>query len=43
MTASAGVLPGINGTAQGWLSELQRRWPESLPLGVYPAFAANSR
>jgi hypothetical protein len=42
MTASADVLPGINGAARGWLSELQRRWPESLPLGLYPAFAANT-
>ena len=41
MTASADVLPGINATAQGWLSELQRRWPDSLPLGLYPAFATS--
>jgi hypothetical protein len=39
MTASAGVLPGINATAQGWLAELRRRWPEAEPLGLYPAFA----
>jgi hypothetical protein len=39
MTASAGVLPGINAAAQGWLAELRRRWPETVALGVYPAFA----
>jgi hypothetical protein len=39
MIASADVLPGINEAAQGWLSALQRRWPDSLPLGLYPAFA----
>jgi hypothetical protein len=39
MTASAGLLPGINATARGWLAELRRRWPEAEPLGLYPAFA----
>jgi hypothetical protein len=39
MTASASVLPGINAAAADWLSKLQRRWPETLPLGLYPAFA----
>ena len=42
MTACADVLPGINAAADGWLSELQRRWPDSSPLGLYPAFAAKS-
>jgi hypothetical protein len=42
MTACANVLPGINAAAHGWLSELQRRWPDSSPLGLYPAFAARS-
>ena len=41
MTTSADVLPGINGAARGWLSELQRRWPDALPLGLYPAFATS--
>jgi hypothetical protein len=40
-TARAGVLPGIGDTARGWLAELQRRWPDEAPLGLYPAFAAN--
>ena len=39
MTDAASLLPGINKVAQGWLSELRRRWPESTPLGLYPAFA----
>jgi hypothetical protein len=39
MTATANVLPGINEAAHGWLTELRRRWPETLPLGLYPAFA----
>jgi hypothetical protein len=39
MTAAAGVLHGINEAAQGWLSELRRRWPDAKPLGLYPAFA----
>jgi hypothetical protein len=38
MTADASVLPGINGAAAGWLSELKRRWPDATPLGPYPAF-----
>jgi hypothetical protein len=41
MTACQNVLPGINASARGWLSELQRRWPDSLPLGFYPAFATS--
>jgi hypothetical protein len=41
MTACADVLPGINGAAHGWLSELQRRWPDAEPLGLYPAFATS--
>jgi hypothetical protein len=39
MTEAAGLLPGINRAAKGWLLELQRRWPEATPLGLYPAFA----
>lgn len=39
MTNAASVLPGINWAAQGWLSELRKRWPEATPLGLYPAFA----
>jgi hypothetical protein len=41
MTACANVLPGLNEAVDGSLSELQRRWPDSLPLGFYPAFAAS--
>jgi hypothetical protein len=43
MTDAASVLPGINKTARGWLSELRRRWPETTPLGLYPAFATKSQ
>jgi hypothetical protein len=39
MTDAASVLQGINKTTQGCLSELRRRWPETTPLGLYPAFA----
>ena len=39
MTDAASLLPNINKTAQGWLLELRRRWPEATPLGLYPAFA----
>ncbi len=42
MTASADVLPGVNAAAQGWLAELRRRWPETVPLGLYPAFATTA-
>jgi len=41
MTTSADVLPGLNEAAHRWLSELRRRWPDALPLGLYPAFAAS--
>jgi Phosphotransferase enzyme family len=40
LTANADVLPGIKDTAQMWLSELRRRWPDAEPLGSYPAFAS---
>jgi hypothetical protein len=43
MTAAANVLPGIHDAAQGWQSELQNRWPDALPLGYYPAFAAKAQ
>jgi hypothetical protein len=39
MTDAANVLPGVNRTLQGWLSELRRRWPDATPLGLYPSFA----
>ena len=39
MTDAANVLPGVNRTAQGWLLELRRRWPDATPLGLYPGFA----
>ena len=38
-TDAAGVLPGLNAAAQGWLADLRSRWPEAAPLGLYPAFA----
>jgi hypothetical protein len=38
MTGAVGVLPGINRTATNWLSELTARWPDAVPLGLYPAF-----
>jgi hypothetical protein len=43
MTAAANVLPGINGAARGWLSQLRSRWPDATPLGFYPAFATKRR
>jgi hypothetical protein len=39
MTNAAGVLPGIAAAAGGWLRDLSNRWPDALPLGLYPAFA----
>ena len=36
MSATANVLPGINETAQCWLSDLRTRWPDATPLGLYP-------
>jgi hypothetical protein len=38
-TDAAGVLPGINRAARGWLADLRGRWPDATPLGLYPAFA----
>jgi hypothetical protein len=43
MTDAANVLPGINEAAQGWRSELRKRWPDATPLGLYPAFAAKAQ
>jgi len=40
MTDIAQVLPGMNRAAQGWLLELRRRWPDAIPLGLYPSFAS---
>jgi hypothetical protein len=40
MTDVTSVLPGLNRTARGWLLELQRRWPEAPPLGLYPGFTS---
>jgi hypothetical protein len=40
MTDAASVLPSINRVAQGWLLELKRRWPDAIPLGLYPGFAS---
>jgi hypothetical protein len=43
ITDSASVLPGVNKTARGWLSELKRCWPDASPLGLYPSFASKPR
>lgn len=40
MTDAINVLPGMNRAARGWLLELQRRWPDATPLGLYPGFAS---
>ena len=40
LAGAAGVLPGIKQTAEAWLADLQKRWPEAKALGFYPAFAA---
>jgi hypothetical protein len=42
-TGKARILPGIRAAAAAWLAELQRRWPTSTPLAVYPAFADTAR
>lgn len=36
----AGVLPGLRAAAIGWRADLGARWPEAVPLALYPAFAA---
>lgn len=41
-TAAAGVLPGLNQSAEAWLSTLRSRWPDTVPLGYFPAFAAEA-
>jgi hypothetical protein len=38
MTACSDVLPGIRDAAEGWRGELGGRWPDAVPLGLYPAF-----
>ncbi|HLH90349.1 MAG TPA: hypothetical protein VKX28_18005 [Xanthobacteraceae bacterium] len=43
VTAAADVLPGINASASEWLAALRHRWPDAVPLGLYPAFAATGR
>jgi hypothetical protein len=35
----AEALPGLRHVAQAWLTDLRQRWPDVLPLPVYPAFA----
>src|SRR5215510_5305791 len=40
MTDAASVLPSTNRVAQAWLLELSRRWPDAVPLGLYPSFAS---
>jgi hypothetical protein len=42
VTEAAAVLPGLNASARAWLEDLRRRWPEAMPLGLYPAFATPS-
>jgi hypothetical protein len=39
LTGAAGVLPGMQEVAQLWLSMLRHRWPDAVPLPLYPAFA----
>nr|WP_276604971.1 phosphotransferase [Nannocystis sp. RBIL2] len=36
--ATSERLPALRGTAEALLEALQRRWPEALPLPLYPAF-----
>lgn len=36
----AGVLPGLCAAAARWRADLGARWPEAVPLALYPAFAA---
>jgi hypothetical protein len=40
MTDATNVLPGMNRAAQRWLLELRRRWPDAIPLGLYPCFTS---
>ena len=42
MTAAARVLPGLTESAAAWLSDLRCRWPDTVPLGYYPAFASEA-
>ncbi|HZQ02346.1 MAG TPA: phosphotransferase [Reyranella sp.] len=42
MTESAQVLPGLSECAHAWLGALRSRWPETEPLGYFPAFATSS-
>jgi hypothetical protein len=42
MTAAAGLLPGVHQSAQAWLAILRSRWPETRPLGYFPAFATEA-
>ena len=42
MTGAARVLPGLNQSAQAWLADLIGRWPETQPLGYFPAFATEA-
>jgi hypothetical protein len=42
MTGAAGLLPGLHKSAQAWLAILRSRWPETRPLGYFPAFATEA-
>ena len=42
MTTAARVLPGLGESAQAWLADLRGRWPDTVPLGYYPAFATEA-
>jgi phosphotransferase family enzyme len=42
MTGANKVLPGLNQSAQAWLADLRGRWPETQPLGHFPAFATEA-
>jgi hypothetical protein len=41
-TEEADVLPRIREAAKLWREELQRQWPNTLPLAHYPAFAGST-
>jgi hypothetical protein len=37
----ADTLPGLRRVFQGWLTNLENRWPDVPPLAVFPAFAVS--
>jgi hypothetical protein len=42
ITATGGVLPGLEKTVADWLTELRKRWPDASSLGFYPAFLTSA-